>query len=450
MAIINKLNEYFKIKHNFLSVFEINKQKNFNLHFVFLIVILIFISLTFFLVTNLSDKKNVENIDNLKKISKNDEFSSFKDFFVSKINSPYKEIKYYIKNNDSIEKILKRYNIKNDDIKNISVKLKKKKLSNIYSGRKLTLITKKLDDGNNTLINLVYPISNTNSVEIRKIKDTFLVKENVLKLYKKEVIIKNLIKNNLYSSAIESNIEPNVIVEFARIFGFEVDFQRDIRRGDWFEILYEKFEDDNGKIRDTGKIIYASMFVNGEEINLYNFNYKDQEDYYDIKGKSITKSLMKTPINGARLSSSFGMRKHPILGYNKMHRGTDFAAPSGTPIMASGSGTVTRARWCGGGGNCVKIKHNSTYETIYAHMKSFAKGIKEGKKVKQGQIIGYVGSTGMSTGPHLHYEVVVNGKKVNSQKLKLPSGKVLKGEERKEFEISRIKVDLKISELRSN
>ena len=190
------------------------------------------------------------------------------------------------------------------------------------------------------------------------------------------------------------------------------------------------------------------MFVNGEEINLYNFKDKKEIGYYDIKGKSIVKSLMKTPINGARLSSSYGMRKHPILGYNKMHKGTDFAAPSGTPIMASGSGTVTRARWCGGGGNCVKIKHNSTYETVYAHMKNFARGIKEGRKVKQGQIIGYVGSTGLSTGPHLHYEVIVNGKKVNSQRLKLPSGKILKGEERKEFELQRIKIDLKLSELR--
>ncbi len=171
-------------------------------------------------------------------------------------------------------------------------------------------------------------------------------------------------------------------------------------------------------MQDTGKIIYASMFVNGAEINLYNFKDGSGDiGFYDIKGKSIVKSLMKTPINGARLSSSYGMRKHPILGYNKMHKGTDFAAPSGTPIMASGAGKITRARWCGGGGNCVKIKHNSTYETIYAHMKSFARGIKEGKRVKQGQIIGYVGSTGMSTGPHLHYEVVVNGKKVNWKNL---------------------------------
>ena len=382
-------------------------------------------------------------------VTSSTEFSNFTDFLVGKINSPYKEFTYKIKNNDSIEKILKRYAVNESDIKMISVKLKQKKLTNIYSGRELKIIIKKVKDNSNTVINLLFPINNTTSIEVRKLRDDFIVKENILKLYKKEVVVKNMITNNLYQSAIDLKIEPNIIVEFARIFGFEVDFQRDIRKGDWFEIFYEKFEDDNGKIRDTGKIIYASMYVNGAEINLYNFKFKNEgEEYYDIKGKSITKSLMKTPINGARLSSSFGMRKHPILGYNKMHRGTDFAAPSGTPIMASGSGTITRARWCGGGGNCVKIKHNSTYETIYAHMKAFAKGIKEGKKVKQGQIIGFVGSTGMSTGPHLHYEVLVNGKKVNSQKLKLPSGKILKGEARKEFELKRIKIDLKLSELR--
>ena len=189
------------------------------------------------------------------------------------------------------------------------------------------------------------------------------------------------------------------------------------------------------------------MTVNNKEITLYRFGKDKDYSFFDVDGKSVEKALMKTPINGARLSSPFGMRKHPILGYNKKHLGTDFAAPAGTPIMASGSVTITRAKWCGGGGNCVKIKHNSTYETVYAHMKSFAKGIKVGKKVKQGQIIGYVGSTGMSTGPHLHYEVIVNGKKVNSQTLKLPSGKVLKGDERKLFEIYRIKTDVLIAEM---
>ena len=435
-------------KYNVLSPTDVKTLKINKFNPLIILTFLIIFTAFFFVSSNLINKNNNENLSNFKEMTATNEFSIFTNFMISKINSPYEEISYIIKNNDTVEKILKKFKIRNDDIKSISVKLKQKKLANIYSGRKLTLILKKLEDGSNTIVNFLYPINNTSSIEIRKYKNDFLLKENILQLYKKEVVVKNVIKDNLYSAAIESGVQPNIIIEFARVFGFEVDFQRDIRKGDWFEILYEKFEDDNNKVRDTGKIIYASMYVNGQEINLYNFKYNNEEEYYDIKGKSITKSLMKTPINGARLSSSFGMRKHPILGYNKMHRGTDFAAPSGTPIMASGSGTVTRARGCGGGGNCVKIKHNSTYETIYAHMKTFAKGIKEGKKVKQGQIIGYVGSTGLSTGPHLHYEVIVNGKKVNSQKLKLPSGKTLKGEERKQFEIDRIKIDLRLAELR--
>jgi len=448
MTIIQKINNSIKKKYNFFSITGQKTLRIYNLNPVILISFIIIVSGIFFISSNLINKKNKENTSNLKEITETNEFSNLANYFISKINSPYEEIEYVIKSNDTVEKILKIYKIRDEDIKKISSKLKEKKLANIYSGRKLSIVLKKLEDGTKTIVNFLYPINNTISVEVRKVQDSFIVKENILQLYKKEVVVKNIITNNLYSSAVSSGVEPNIIVEFARIFGFEVDFQRDIRKGDWFEILYEKFEDDNKKVRDTGKIIYASMYVNGEEINLYNFRYKNEEDYYDIKGKSITKSLMKTPINGARLSSSFGMRKHPILGYNKMHRGTDFAAPSGTPIMASGSGSVTRARWCGGGGNCVKIKHNSTYETIYAHMKAFAKGIKEGRKVKQGQIIGYVGSTGLSTGPHLHYEVIVNGKKVNSQKLKLPSGKTLKGDERKQFELDRIKIDLKLAELR--
>ena len=448
MTLIRKFSGFFKKKYNFFSLIDLKILRIQKFNPLVLASFLIIFSTIFFISSNFINKKNDKNYNNLNEITKNNDFSNLTNFLISKINSPYQEINYEIKNNDTVEKILKKFQIRDKDIQNISTKLKKEKLTYIYSGRRLSLISKKLNDGTNTLVNLVYPIDNTSSVEIRKAQNSFIIKENILQLYKKEVVVKNIIKSNLYSSAIESGVEPNIIIEFARIFGFEVDFQRDIRKGDWFEILYEKFEDDNNKVRDTGKIIYASMYVNGTEINLYNFKYNNEEDYYDIKGKSITKSLMKTPINGARLSSSFGMRKHPILGYNKMHRGTDFAAPSGTPIMASGSGTVTRARWCGGGGNCVKIKHNSTYETIYAHMKAFAKGIKEGRKVKQGQIIGYVGSTGLSTGPHLHYEVIVNGKKVNSQRLKLPSGKTLKGDERKQFELDRIKIDLKLGELR--
>ena len=448
MTLIQKIYKFLEHKNNPMSSLRIIKIKFNRFNPLFILVIFVFFSTIFFIISSFVYSIHKENKNNLEEITKSSEFYSLTEYVASKINSPYEEVSYVIKNNDTMEKILKNFNIKNSDIKSISAKLKEKKFSNIYSGRKLSLIYKKLENNSNTVVNLVYPVNNISSIEIRKVQNSFIIKENILQLYKKEVVIKNIIKNNLYSSAVDAGVEPNIIVEFARIYGFEVDFQRDIRKGDWFEILYEKFIDDNNKIRDTGKIIYASMFVNGEEINLYNFKDSDGDEYYNIKGKSITKSLMKTPINGARLSSSFGMRKHPILGYNKMHKGTDFAAPSGTPIMASGSGTVTRARWCYGGVNCVKIKHNSTYETIYAHMKNFAKGIREGKKVRQGQIIGYVGSTGMSTGPHLHYEVIVNGKKVNSQRLKLPSGKTLKGENREKFELERIKVDLRLSSLR--
>ena len=397
------------------------------------------------------DHNILKNYESIKKTNDTEKFADFKKLLLAKLKNPYEEYEYTIENNDSIQKILKKFNIKSNEINDVISELKEEKLTNIYSGRQLKLVVKnsRLTKGQYNLINLYFPQSNTSYVEVKKLKDSFVAKENIINLKKEQVVLKGKIDNNLYSAAMDAGIEPNVIVEFARIYGFEIDFQRDIRKGDEFEIFYEKFLDNNDKVRDTGKIIYASMKVNRRDINLYNFNSKNNEEgYYDINGKSIVKSLMKTPINGARLSSSFGMRKHPILGFSKMHTGTDFAAPMGTPIMASGSGTVTRARWCGGGGNCVKIRHNSTYETVYAHMSKFARGVKEGRKVKQGQIIGYVGSTGMSTGPHLHYEVIVNKKKVNSQNLKLPSGKILKGEERKDFEIKRIKIDLQLSELR--
>ena len=245
-------------------------------------------------------------------------------------------------------------------------------------------------------------------------------------------------------------IEPNIIVEFANIFGFEVDFQRDIRKDDTFEIYYEQFVDDENIVRKTGKIIYASMFVNNKEISLYNFTNNNETGFYDVDGKSVIKTLMKTPINGARLSSSFGMRKHPILGFNKLHQGTDFAAARGTPIMASGNGVVEMAQKYKGYGNYILLKHNSTFKTAYAHLSKYGRNIRRGVRVSQGQIIGYVGSTGMSTGPHLHYEVIKNGKKINSQRLKLPTGKILNNEARNKFEVERIKIDVRLAELRKN
>ncbi len=421
------------------------------INFKYFLISILFLILVFVIFTFFSGKPEsyTSSFNNLEKTEENDISLKAQNFLLKKLRSPYNNFNYRIKNNDTIINVLREFDIVDDEINLIIKKLKEKKLTRIYPGRTVEIVTKNNSNNLNALINLKFKVNSTLSIEVRREQNDFRVYENILKLYKKEVVLNNKIENNLYSAAVEAGIEPNIIIEFARIYGFEIDFQRDLRKGDTFEIFYERFEDGKGKVRDTGKIIYASMNVNNRDISLYGYEEKNEIGYYDVSGKSIVKSLMKTPINGARLSSAFGMRKHPILGFTRLHAGTDFAAPAGTPIMASGSGVVTRARWCGGGGNCVKIKHNSTYETVYAHMKNFAKGIREGKRVRQGQIIGYVGSTGLSTGPHLHYEVHVNKKKVNPQKLKLPSGKILKGDARKDFELKRIKIDLKLAELKS-
>ena len=378
------------------------------------------------------------------------ELDIIKEFFLKKINSPFFNINYEIKNGDSIQKILKKFKIPNNQIQNVIEQYKKYSHPNkLLAGVSIDIvIEKKLSVEENSISKFSIPISKSTTVEIIKNEENKITSKKIItRLYKKQVLAENIILDNLYSSAIKADVNPDTIVEFARIFGFEIDFQRDIRKKDYFKIVYDKYFDEYGQFVKSGSILYAYMSVNGREITLYKFGKDKDYGYFDINGKSVEKALMKTPINGARLSSSFGMRKHPILGFNKMHKGTDFAAKEGTPIMASGSGTVVLAKWCGGGGNCIKIKHNSTYKTIYAHMRNFAKGIKVGKKVKQGQIIGYVGSTGMSTGPHLHYEVLINKKKVNSQKLKLPSGKILKNNERQLFEIHRIKTDVMVAEL---
>ena len=380
----------------------------------------------------------------------NEDLETLKKFLLNQIKSPFTNLNYEIKKGDTIQKILKKFEVQNNEIQNIINQYKKYSNPNkLLAGNRIDIILEKnLSTKKNTLVKFAVPITKSTTIAITKNENDKIVSKKIItKLYKRKVLSDNIIKKNLYSSAIEANINPDTIIEFARIFGFEIDFQRDIRKNDYFKIVYEKYFDENGEFIKSGSILYAHMTVNNREITLYKFGNDKSYGYFDANGKSVEKALMKTPINGARLSSPFGMRKHPISGFNKMHQGTDFAAPMGTPIMASGSGTITRAKWCGGGGNCIKIKHNSTYETIYAHMKSFAAGMKVGKKVRQGQIIGYVGSTGISTGPHLHYEVIVNGKKVNSQKLKLPSGKVLKDGERKKFEIHRIKTDVLIAEL---
>ena len=445
----------FKI-NNFLSLSATLKKKTTLLFralnqkkYLFNLFLLAFFFILYALIVNFIKSHSQLKENNFNSFLKSTEFGNIKEYIFENLNSPYREYNYTVENNDTVEKVLKKYNIKKSEVNKIANKIIKKKLSNIYAGTEIKIVTKE-EEGTNKIISIFYPIDAITTVEIKRNKDEFNIKKIVLRLSKKEIVLSNVIKNNLYSSAIQAGIEPNIIVEFANIFGFEVDFQRDIRTGDTFEVYYEQYVDDNNVVRNTGKIIYASMFVNNKELSLYNFKYDSREGYYDVDGKSVIKTLMKTPINGARLSSSFGIRKHPILGYNKLHQGTDFAAPTGTPIMASGSGVILRAQKYKGYGNYVSIRHNSIYVTAYGHMSKFGRGIRKGERVNQGRIIGYVGSTGMSTGPHLHYEVLKNNKRVNSQRLKLPSGKILNNEARNKFEVDRIKIDVKLAQLRKN
>jgi murein DD-endopeptidase MepM/ murein hydrolase activator NlpD len=417
-------------------------KKNIEITFLFLLLMSAIASTTFY-----NNNKILIN-ENYKNVINNIYFQKSVNQIFDNLTPRYKNIDHKISSGETFNKILNNYSIPSEEILEIKKNLNLE--SNLNDLKTNLDIKFTIDQSNNKKIaSFLFPISRTKKIQLTRNSET--------NLFEKKIIITNLIKKiiyregkilqSLYKTAIDLNVQPNIIIEYARIYGFQVDFQSDIRKNDNFKIMYEVFEDEDGEVFETGNILFADLKLSGVNNSLYYFDKRGSEGHYDNNGKSVEKALMKTPINGARLSSSFGMRKHPIDGFNKMHRGTDFAAPSGTPIMASGSGVVTRARWCGGGGNCIKIKHNSTYETIYAHMKNFARGIKEGVRVKQGQIIGYVGSTGKSTGPHLHYEVVVNGKKVNSQKLKLPSGKTLKGKERKVFEVEKIKLDVLKSEL---
>ena len=410
--------------------------------FSFLLVVITIISTSFY-----NNNKELIN-ENYIEVINNVYFQKTINYVFDNLTPKYKSINHRISNGETFDRILNLYSITSDEITKVKKELNSDyNLNNLKTNLNIKFIIDVSD--NKKITSFIFPISRTKKIQlIRNLKtDLYEKKIIVTNLNKKIIFREGKILQSLYKTATDLKVQPSIIIEFARIYGFQIDFQRDIRKNDNFQIMYEVFEDDDGEIFETGNIIFADLRLSGINNSLYYFDKKRSKGHYDENGRSVKKALMKTPINGARLSSAFGMRKHPIDGYNKMHRGTDFAAPMGTPIMASGSGVIIRARWCGGGGNCIKIKHNSTYETIYAHMKNFARGIKEGIRVKQGQIIGYVGSTGKSTGPHLHYEVVVNGKKVNSQKLKLPSGNTLKGKERKIFEVEKIKLDVLKSEL---
>ena len=415
---------------------------------IFLLVVLLIITI---FITQLYNSNTKKIQRDYLEIIRNSYFKKSVNYFFSNLKPKFEDIEYKIKNGDTLVNILDSFSVDKKDIQEIVKLLKENGTQNLYQNKILKITLE--NNGNLTGVsNIIIPVSKSRKFQVYKDyeQNTFLKNEIITNLERRIILKEGTIKSSLYKSATQENISPNIIIEFARLYGFQVDFQRDIRKNDSFQLIYETFVDENEKVIENGNILYANLILRGQYNQLYYFPKKKFDGHYDENGKSVKKALMKTPINGARLSSSFGMRKHPILGYNKMHKGTDFAAPEGTPIMASGDGVIIKAGWCGGGGNCVKIKHNKTYQTIYAHMKNFSNLAIPGNRVKQGQVIGYVGSTGMSTGPHLHYEVIENGKKINSQFLKLPPGKSLEGNQRKQFEIVRIKTDVLKSDLVSN
>lgn len=246
------------------------------------------------------------------------------------------------------------------------------------------------------------------------------------------------IRSSLYVAAIDAGVPPPLLMELERIFSWDVDFQREIHPNDGFELVYEQFRTEDDNFARHGRVLYANLILSGQSNPLYLHKTADGlTDYFDDKGQSARKALMKTPINGARLSSPYGRRRHPILGLNKMHRGIDFAAPRGTPIYAAGNGTIVHRARNGAYGRYVRIRHNAQYSTAYGHLHRFARKLNRGKRVKQGQIIGYVGTSGRSTGPHLHYEILNRGRQINPIRLKMPSGRKLKGAEQARLNMTR-------------
>jgi murein DD-endopeptidase MepM/ murein hydrolase activator NlpD len=250
------------------------------------------------------------------------------------------------------------------------------------------------------------------------------------------------IESSLSLAGQEAEVPANILITAIRAFSYDVDFQREIQKGDSFEFFYETYHDRDGNLAKSGKVLYAALTLSGKRREFYNYELSDgTSDYFAPNGESVRKALMRTPVDGARLSSGFGMRKHPVLGYSKMHRGVDFAAPRGTPVYAAGRGVIELAGRNGGYGKYIRIRHNSNYKTAYAHLHRIAKGIRKGKRVNQGQVIGYVGSTGRSTGPHLHYEMIFNGKQLNPRKVKMPKGEKLKGKELERFQQAQAEID---------
>ncbi len=282
-----------------------------------------------------------------------------------------------------------------------------------------------------TIQSLTFPMSLTSTLELKRDSAGAFKSSAVdVPVERKLTRIDTKISGSLYEAGVNNGLPASLLAEIINAYSYDVDFQRDLQEGDDFDVIYERIVTKDGNLAGYGNVIYAELGVGTRSIKIYRYvDQKGNADYYNAKGESVRKALLKTPISGAKITSRFGMRNHPILGYTKMHRGVDFGAPIGTPIYASGDGTIDFVGKRGGYGNYMRIKHNSTYSSAYAHISRFAKGVAPGSKVRQGQIIAYVGMTGTATGPHLHYEILAGNQQVNPSGVKFKTGNVLAGKE---------------------
>ena len=359
--------------------------------------------------------------------------------------------KYYLQEGETFTGALKQADLQDDEINDVvNIISKKIDLRKLNVGTLIETYTKSIND--KKIINeiIVYP-DIEKKIYVKKVNNKFVAGEDKKKLFSKLKLYEVEIHNSIYESLKKIDTPDEIIMEFVQLYSFDIDFQRDIRKGNKIKIFFEIYTDSQNNYIKSGNINFSEIILNDESYELYRFQSEGDEfvEYFDSDGKSATKALMKTPINGARLSSGFGMRKHPILGYNKKHQVFDFAAPIGTPIMAAGTGHIEFVGNNGGARKYIRIKHLNGYKTSYSHLSKYASGIQKNIKVRQGQVIGYVGNTGLSTGPHLHYEVIFNGKRINPMKMKLPSGKQLKDKNLKIFLAEKDRINAEVFELNS-
>jgi len=413
--------------------------KNTTLLLIIIIGFLIFLSNAFKL--NFSNK-NIQFTEKTKdnqiikpkkensKISTKDPNILLNKFFDKENSSKFKETIIKVKQGQTFSEILDNFNFENKEkfeiINSISEVFN---LRGLNVNQKIIFLTNENEIIEKIIIELDF---NTNLIV--NLDSQINVEKRNLETFSSIESQEYLITNSLYADGINNNLPNQILIKLIQLFSFDLDFQRDIRKDTQVSVSYEKNYVENKPDYSFGDIEYAKIKIKNNTLEYFKFLTDDGFiDYFNREGKNVKKSILKTPLDGARLSSNFGMRKHPISGYNKMHKGIDFAAPIGTPVYAGGNGVVEIAGVNGAYGKYIRIRHNNEYKTAYAHLNGFKKGITKGVRVNQGDVIGYVGSTGSSTGPHLHYEIIYQNKQINPLTLKLPSGKILKGKELERF-----------------